>query len=98
MFSFFSPGFHFGIPVSDGSTSSPSHTLYTQLNRLAHSSAVNMRSIALLLVLAAVCNAFKASVRPASSFALMARSKAVPFLDQPAALDGSMPGDVGMHI
>ena len=30
--------------------------------------------------------------------ALMARSKSVPFLEQPAALDGSLPGDVGMFM
>lgn len=30
-----------------------------------------------------------------SSTLMMAKSKSLPFLDQPAALDGTMPGDVG---
>ena len=30
-----------------------------------------------------------------SSTVMMAKSKALPFLDQPAALDGTMPGDFG---
>lgn len=30
-----------------------------------------------------------------SSTVMMAKSKSLPFLDQPAALDGTMPGDVG---
>lgn len=52
------------------------------------------RSIICLTVISAVL-AFS-SVKPSiSSTALNARSKSVPFLEQPPALDGTLPGDVG---
>jgi hypothetical protein len=39
--------------------------------------------------------AFNTASKPSQSFALGARSKSVPFLDQPPALDGKLAGDVG---
>ena len=59
-----------------------------------------MRSVAFVLAAsAALCSAFvpaapKAS--PVSKTALAAKSKAVPFLEAPKALDGSLPADVGL--
>lgn len=52
--------------------------------------------LALLVALVSAVNAFKAPVQGArSSVALNVRSKSVPFLDQPTALTGKYPGDVG---
>lgn len=52
-----------------------------------------------LIILSALSTAvaFNAAVKPATrtTMALNAKSKSLPFMDQPAYLDGSMPGDVG---
>lgn len=48
------------------------------------------------LLFAATCSAFHvASKQSSTSMRLSARSKSVPFLDQPKALNGKLPGDVG---
>lgn len=51
----------------------------------------------LIVAATLVCSAlsFKPANTNVRSTALSARSKAVPFLDQPAALTGTLPGDVG---
>ena len=53
-----------------------------------------MRVLLLLTVVAAVA-ALAPKFSQRSSSALRAKSAAVPFLEAPAALDGSMAGDVG---
>eukprot|EP00616_Rhizochromulina_sp_CCMP1243_P013741 CAMPEP_0118971710 /NCGR_PEP_ID=MMETSP1173-20130426/8255_1 /TAXON_ID=1034831 /ORGANISM="Rhizochromulina marina cf, Strain CCMP1243" /LENGTH=200 /DNA_ID=CAMNT_0006921189 /DNA_START=15 /DNA_END=617 /DNA_ORIENTATION=- len=55
-----------------------------------------MKVVAVLALLVAGASAFVASPRAApSSVALSAKSKALPFLECPPKLDGSMIGDVG---
>ena len=49
----------------------------------------------LLLTILISANAFMPSGKTSIGTKLNARSQSVPFLEQPAALDGSMPGDVG---
>lgn len=52
--------------------------------------------ILLLITLCTSVNAFHLFKGPAhQSVRLSARSKSVPFLDQPPALSGKLPGDVG---
>ena len=53
-----------------------------------------MRVLILLTVVAAV-SALSPKFSQRSSSALRAKSASVPFLEAPAALDGSMAGDVG---
>lgn len=50
-----------------------------------------------LIALSFIFNAlaFAPASKVASSSALSAKSKSVPFLEQPAALTGKLPGDVG---
>lgn len=48
-----------------------------------------------LFCLFSTAAAFQPAAKTTRSSALNAKSKAVPFLEQPAALDGTMPGDVG---
>lgn len=50
--------------------------------------------IALLVVLVSV-SAFTSTTSPRASLSLSAKSRSVPFLEQPPALDGTLPGDVG---
>lgn len=54
-----------------------------------------MRFIVVLCSLSAALGFSNVARQGKISTVLNARSEAVPFLDQPAALDGSMPGDVG---
>jgi hypothetical protein len=52
-------------------------------------------AIVLLLAVGACVSAYQASRSARSAFTLFAKSKALPFLEAPAKLDGSMVGDVG---
>jgi len=54
-----------------------------------------MRTLISLCVLCASVNAFQSQSSSRATFSLSARSKSVPFLEQPAALDGKLAGDVG---
>ena len=54
-----------------------------------------MFSVAVLLSLLAHTSAFTVNSSSRQTTALNVRSKSVPFLDQPAALTGKLPGDVG---
>lgn len=48
-----------------------------------------------LFCLLSTAAAFQPAAKMARSTALDAKSKSVPFLEQPSALDGTMAGDVG---
>lgn len=54
-----------------------------------------MLGFVVVLSLLATVFGFQAQTSTRSSLALSARSKAVPFLDQPKALTGKFPGEVG---
>lgn len=58
-----------------------------------------IRAIVIFCVLA-VALAFTAPSQKSSRMMALnnARSKAVPFLEQPTALDGTLPGDVGFDV
>jgi hypothetical protein len=53
-----------------------------------------LRIVVALVLVSQVCG-FAPSTQIKSATALNARSKSVPFLEQPAALDGKSAGDVG---
>ena len=53
------------------------------------------RIVIVLVVLLASVSAFTSKFSTKSSLALNAKSKSVPFLEQPPALDGKLAGDVG---
>lgn len=55
---------------------------------------MSIRSVIVFAILAQVFG-FAPSAQSRVSTSLNARSKSVPFLDQPVGLDGKMPGDVG---
>ena len=54
-----------------------------------------LRVFVVVAFMISVALGFAPKLQKASVTSLAAKSKSVPFLEQPAALDGSMAGDVG---